>query len=122
MQSRKVAVDIKDAVFINANREHMSLAVSNYISNAIKYSKKDGFITINLDENIFSVENTCEDTSFVKDKSIWDIMTVRDEARNRSRGSSGMGLPITAEICRINNIKYGVMDRGTGVFFYIKFK
>lgn len=122
MQSRKVAVDIKDAVFINANREHMSLAVSNYISNAIKYSKKDGFITINLDENIFSVENTCEDSSFVKDKSIWNIMTVRDEARDRSRGSSGMGLPITAEICRINNIKYGVMDRGTGVFFYIKFK
>lgn len=122
MQSRQIVVDIKDDIFINANREHMSLAVSNYISNAIKYSKKDGFVAINLNENIFSVENTCEDTSFVKDKSIWDIMTVRDEARDRSRGSSGMGLPITAEICRVNNIKYGVMYRGTRVYFYMKFK
>lgn len=122
MQSRQVMLDIADDVFINANREYMSIAVSNYISNAIKYSEKDGFVAISLDNNTFSVENTCEGTSFVKDKSIWDIMTVRDEARDRSKGSSGMGLPITAEICRINNIKCGVMDRGKRVYFYMKFK
>ena len=110
-----------DDVFINANREYMALAVSNYISNAVKYSENDGTIVISLTDNEFSVENSCENIYFIKYKSIWDIMTVNDKSRNRSKGSSGMGLPITAEICRINGIKYGATERNGRAYFFMKF-
>lgn len=121
IKDKRLVLEIKDDVFINANREYMALAVSNYISNAVKYSENDGTIVISLTDNEFSVENSCENIYFIKYKSIWDIMTVNDKSRNRSKGSSGMGLPITAEICRINGIKYGATERNGRAYFFMKF-
>lgn len=121
MQARQLLTNINGEIYIYANREYLALAVSNYISNAIKFSPSDGRIDINLTANEFSVTNTCDSTEFINDKSIWDIMTTRDKARNRSNGSTGMGLPITAEICRVNGIKCGAADRNGKAYFFMTF-
>lgn len=123
-----IKTDICENMYYEGNRELLEIAVANYLSNAIKYTMDKAKIDINLKEGMFEVLN--ESTSFgLNDiNGIWEVMSRGDRSRNRDDNSSGMGLPITAHICRLHRIKNGVniitdpeYRIKRGVRFYMEF-
>jgi signal transduction histidine kinase len=102
---------------ITADEGRIAQAVTNLVSNAIKYSPQGGTIAITVtkskDKVLFNIENQCEPmTQEVLDK-VWDSFYRTDESRTEK--GTGLGLPITKAIvtlhggtCHVHNTKTGV--------------
>ena len=116
-------VDVKlEEVSAEVNEELLALVIDNYLSNAYKYTGGNCRIQVSLkkEENSWSFEVFNEGASIIqKDKeSIWEIFTRGDRARNREKGSSGMGLPICKQILELHGFDYGCESTRDGVRFW----
>lgn len=112
--------DLTDAE-VNCNAELISLAIGNFLSNAVKFSPSDSTVTVSLTmakkkpKYKLSVMNPFEGNL---DSRIWDTFYMTDESR--SGKSTGMGLPTSKEILELHNFKYGFNnDNGTVEFYFI---
>ena len=105
-------------VVINCNRDLISMAVDNYLSNAIKYATGEKKVTVKLVKDRFSVYNTSEGISRDTADSMWDILSRDSKARTKDGSSTGMGLPICAEIFKAHGYEYGQRNLGGEVMFY----
>ncbi len=129
-ESMDVDVDlsIEDGVIVKAEKELLSIAIDNYLSNAAKYSTDDeANVSINLYTDAkgfhFEVSNPCDREAFPDTKEIWSILTKGDASRKRDNGSSGMGLPTTAKILELHKFRYGYeLQQDDIVKFYIEGK
>ncbi len=128
-----ITTDIEDVVLINGNKKMLEMAIANLLTNAIKYTDEGGniYISVNQYEKncSFEVLNDCAYFDKCDIKSIWNVMDRNDESRNRDENSSGMGLPITAEICKLHKIKCGAeyVNKPTktinkGALFFMEWK
>ena len=117
-------VDIDSNIFVNGNAELISLAVDNYLSNAIKYTDGDKKISVSLKKDrhnfVFKVCNNCGRIAFSDD--VWETFTKGDESRHRNGNSTGMGLPICKRIFYLHSIKYGYNKLKNGIEFYFSGK
>ena len=119
MQGVELASEVCDSdVVINCNRDLISMAVDNYLSNAIKYATGEKKVTVKLEKNRFSVYNTSEGISKETADSMWDILSRDNKARTKDGSSTGMGLPICAEIFKAHGYEYGQRNFGREVMFY----
>ena len=109
-------------VVINCNRDLISMAVDNYLSNAIKYATGEKKVTVKLVKDRFSVYNTSEGISRDTADSMWDILSRDSKARTKDGSSTGMGLPICAEIFKAHSFEYGYRNLQGKVEFYFEFK
>ena len=109
-------------VIVNCNRDLVSMAVDNYLSNAIKYATGDKKVTVKLEKDRFSVYNTSEGISRETADSMWDILSRDNKARTKDGSSTGMGLPICAEIFKAHGFEYGYRKLQGKVEFYFEFK
>ncbi len=103
---------------INCNRDLISMAVDNYLSNAIKYATGEKKVVVTLDGKNFSVYNTSEGIPEEIKKDLWNILSRGSAARTKDGTSSGMGLPICAEIFKAHGYDYGYRNVKDGVEFY----
>ena len=111
-----------DEITVNCNRDLISMAVDNYLSNAIKYVTGDKKVTVKLKNGRFSVYNTCDGISADTAESMWDILSRDNKARTKDGSSTGMGLPICAEIFKAHGYEYGYKNVKDGVEFYFAAK
>ena len=111
-----------DEITVNCNRDLISMAVDNYLSNAIKYATGEKSVTVKLQSGRFSVYNTCEGISSDTAESMWDILSRDNKARTKDGSSTGMGLPICAEIFKAHGYEYGYRNAKDGVEFYFAAK
>ena len=111
-----------DEITVNCNRDLISMAVDNYLSNAIKYATGEKRVTLKLQNSRFSVYNTCEGISADTAESMWDILSRDNKARTKDGSSTGMGLPICAEIFKAHGYEYGYRNVKDGVEFYFAAK
>ena len=111
-----------DEITVNCNRDLISMAVDNYLSNAIKYATGEKRVTVKLQNGRFSVYNTCEGISADTAESMWDILSRDNKARTKDGSSTGMGLPICAEIFKAHGYEYGYRNVKDGVEFYFAAK
>ena len=109
-------------VIVNCNRDLVSMAVDNYLSNAIKYATGEKKVTVKLEKDRFSVYNTSEGISRETADSMWDILSRDNKARTKDGSSTGMGLPICAEIFKAHGYEYGYRKLQGKVEFYFEFK
>ena len=109
-------------VFINCNEELLSMAVDNYLSNAVKYSVGDKRVTVELKKRkggfVFSVSNPSPPID--KGDTVWQILSRADKSRNSSGGSTGMGLPICKKIFDLHAYKCSYGCAGERVTFYFE--
>ncbi len=102
---------------VNCNAELISLAIGNFLSNAVKFSPSDSTVVVNLtkikNKYKLSVINAFSGTL---DHKIWDMLYMTDESRNGK--STGMGLPTSKEIFELHNYKYGFKNDDGAVEFY----
>ena len=102
---------------ITADESRITQAVTNLVSNAIKYSPRGGTVHIGVtrekNQTMFSIENQSEPLSEEALAKIWDSFYRTDKSRTEK--GTGLGLPITKAIielhggtCHVSNTKTGV--------------
>ena len=92
---------------------------NNLISNAIKYTKRNGEIMISLQNNILTIK----DTGIGIEEEQLEKIFERYYRATSSVGGFGIGLNIVYSICKNYNIKIDVQSQiGKGTTFILSFK
>ena len=111
--------DINDIIYLS-NHQHMHQLLSNLITNAIKYNKKDGSITIKayeVEHNIvIEVSDTGRGISKIDQGRVFERFFRCDEGRDKETGGTGLGLAIVKHIVHYyqgNIVLTSKLDEGT---------
>lgn len=99
LEERGLGLGITGEGTVNANEDSLSLAIDNLISNAVKYTRDDGAIRINVSNKEFVIVNEVAEN--VDTKELKMPFVKGDKARS-DKSSSGLGLSI-AEAAAVQN-------------------
>lgn len=110
-----------------ADSMYLEVALNNYFSNAISYTKKDGRIYIRLEakENqaVISVFNEGSGVDEGQIDKIWNSFYREDKSRKRtSQNNIGLGLYIVRSVMNAHHGKCGVINKDNGVEFWVSLK
>lgn len=109
-----------------ANHRRIEQVITNFITNAIRYTPENENIIIStIEENErvkVCVENKGAHIAPEHLEKIWDRFYRGDTSRQRSKGGTGLGLAISKNILELHSVQYGVTNTEDGVlfFFYLK--
>ncbi len=120
----KLIADIHPDLVCLADEAYLAQAFDNYLSNAVKYTDNNGCCKVSLTlegENIlYSVENTCPPLEEEEMSSIWSSFYKVDKARKHEKNMSvGLGLYIVKTITLAHHGAYNVENTPTGIRFSI---
>ncbi|PHC35956.1 two-component sensor histidine kinase [Bacillus pseudomycoides] len=105
-----------------ANYRRMEQVITNFITNAIRYTpEKEDIIISTIDEPSHikvCIENKGAHIEEDQLDKIWDRFYRVDTARQRSQGGTGLGLAISKNILELHGAEYGVHNTVDGVLFY----
>ena len=118
----------EETIEVFADDFYIEQVITNYVTNAIKYSEEINgkrIIKINVtetNENLVrvTVYNTCKNLSEQDMKSIWGRFYKIDASRNRENGGTGIGLALVKAVMNNYQNRYGVQNRIDGVEFYFE--
>ena len=109
---------------ITADEARIAQAIRNLIGNAIKYTRPEGKIRVNVyhyqDKIHFSVENQCDPLPEEALEKIWDNY-YRSEASEKAKGT-GLGLPIVKAIIELHGGSCTAYNTSEGVKFIFSLK
>lgn len=108
-----------DSSIVQADRFKMEMVITNFISNALRYTESGKTITIELDEHHFSIENEGAHIPEEELEKIWLTFHKVDKARNEE--GTGLGLAICKAILDRHHFKYNVRNTVDGVVFSFEF-
>ncbi len=103
----KVSLNLNSDLLLLVNVFLIETLISNLIGNAIKHNFAGGNITIDLNENIFSIINTGKTTA-VKPEQLFQRFKKADQASV----SPGLGLSISRKICELHHWRIGYEQEG----------
>ncbi|MCD8216051.1 MAG: HAMP domain-containing histidine kinase [Clostridiales bacterium] len=114
----------KDIV-IEADETKLSLAISNLIDNAIKYTPAEGVVKVTLEndhQNAFiSVMDTGIGISEEEQPKIFNRFYRTDKTRDRETGGTGLGLAITHSTVLLHSGSIKVLSKeGSGATFIVR--
>lgn len=96
--------------------------VTNFITNAIKYTPENNTIIVDIHEHnelvYCSIENTGTNIPEENLEKIWHQFYRGDSSRNRDSRSTGLGLSIVKNILQLHNSYFGAINTANGVKFY----
>lgn len=133
----KNSVDINNnnlEVITNINANYLVIAdefkieqvISNFITNAIKYSPSGNKIIVDISEKDsiinFSIENTGAHIDEQELPEIWTQFYRIDSSRSRTSKSFGLGLSIVKNILTLHKSDFGAINTENGVKFYFTLK
>jgi len=107
-------LNLENNIYLNCDAKKISKLIDNLISNAIKYNKIAGSITICLNENNFSIEDTGKGMSKENLSNLFE----RYSRFDNSVGGFGIGLNIVSLIAKEYNLEIDVkseIDKGTKI-------
>ena len=102
LEERNIQVTTEGEAEISANPETMTTAIENLISNAVKYTAKNGEIKINLSKKAFEIINSV--TSKTDTSELLMPFTRGDKSRTNPSGH-GLGLSIANQALLANGFK-----------------
>ncbi|PGM71270.1 two-component sensor histidine kinase [Bacillus cereus] len=110
------------AIEVIANYHRIEQVLTNFITNAIRYTpEKENIIISTIDEPSrikVCIENKGAHIEEDQLDKIWDRFYRVDTARQRSQGGTGLGLAISKNILELHGAEYGVHNTVDGVLFY----
>lgn len=123
-----VTFENNEPIYVFADDFYIEQVITNYVTNAIKYSQEINgkkSMVIDIIENMnnivrVSVYNTGKNFSDDEMKSIWGRFYKIDASRNRENGGTGIGLSLVKAVMNNYKNKFGVRNRANGVEFYFE--
>ncbi|SFW98187.1 Signal transduction histidine kinase [Thermoactinomyces sp. DSM 45891] len=113
-------------VKVTANQNRIEQVLTNFITNAIRYTPEGKRIvistTIERGRVKICVENKGAHIPQTQLDKIWERFYRTDAARKRSTGGTGLGLSISKKILELHDASYGVQNTEDGVLFYFFLK
>ena len=103
-EDRGITVSVSGKCIVKADRELISRAVENLISNAVKYTADGGKTEITADEKQFIICNSCDEKLTGKTEDFCKAFGKADESRSNRKGS-GMGLAIVKNIAQLHKFR-----------------
>ena len=125
IREKELKVETKlDDLIIKINHDDLDKLIRNLITNAIKYNRVGGKITIitNSTDKSLSIIDTGIGIKQGEVDKIFERFYMVDKGRNRESDSSGIGLSIVKDICNYYNLKIEVKSEvGKGSTFKVIF-
>ncbi|WP_422444522.1 sensor histidine kinase [Thermoanaerobacterium sp. DL9XJH110] len=125
----EIKTDIDENVYIDADKDKISRAVINILSNALKYTNPGGTVLVALTEKGRDVEIVVKDTGIGIDEKdlpyIFERFYRSDKSRSRKTGGAGIGLTIAKSLIEAHKGKISVesqKDRGSKFTIVIPIK
>lgn len=124
-----VEVDVPEYLTVYADELKIGQIITNYLTNAIKYTPKGRKITIRAwreeDEETVRMEVIDEGEGISEEDlpGIWDRYQKASHSFSRSQTSTGLGLAIVRAIAEAHGAGYGVISEpGKGSTFWLELK
>lgn len=118
--THEIRIDMEPGV-LYMNLEALRSVISNYLNNAVKYSKKDSVIYVEgkntKNSYIFTVTNEGDEIPEGEKALIWKPFYRLDKSRTRN-GSHGIGLSMVKQIADMYKAKVGVDCKEGMISFY----
>lgn len=115
----QVTLALEGEQMVYADEERIGQVVSNYASNAVRYTPEGGSITArvyrNRQETVCEVENTCDPLPEEALTKVWE--SFYRVSKSRSQRGTGLGLTIARSIVELHGGWVNVRNTGTGVEF-----
>lgn len=110
------------SVEVRANQNRIEQVITNFLTNAIRYSPEDEHIYVNVREELERVK-VCivnKGAHIPEDQlaKVWDRFYRGDSARHRSQGGTGLGLAISKNILELHGAEFGAANTEDGVLFF----
>ena len=104
---------------IKGDYQKIEMAITNLVSNAMRYTHDNGHIYITINERGFYIENEGKHISEEELSKIWLAFHKIDKSRNDE--GTGLGLSIVKAALDLHGMKYGVHNTSKGVLFYFEY-
>jgi signal transduction histidine kinase len=106
-QIKIVLNEVKQKILADVDEVKMTLAISNLIENAIKYTNPEGIVKISLEQDhmhaFISVQDSGIGISESDQTKVFDRFYRVDKTRDRETGGTGLGLSITHSTILLHN-------------------
>lgn len=113
-----LSVDLQGDSTIVASKSKINKMLDNLISNAIKYNKKGGFVSVNLKGRALSIK----DSGYGIDEKNLTKIFERYARFNSDQGGFGIGLSLVKSICKEYHIEISCHSKlGEGSEFVLNF-
>ncbi len=125
----KLENNVQGEIKVYADDFYIDQVLTNYLTNAIKYSIEiNGEKRVRIENEVLpdknkvriKIFNTFEQFSEEEMVRIWNRFYKADESRNRDKGGSGIGLSLVRAIMNNYGNSYGVKNVAGGVEFYFE--
>ena len=126
-QSRNITANIVGSAKICADQTMIFELVENLVSNAIKYNKDGGSVTVSITETNTGVSLAIEDTGIGIEKEHLPRLCERfyrvDKSHSKRIGGTGLGLAIVKHICAISDAELSIESEfGVGTTVTVMFR
>lgn len=121
-RSISIVENIDDNVVIMSRHERLSEIFGNLARNAIKYNKDGGSITVTLNRQYLSVEDTGIGIAEENMGKVFSRFFTVDKSHSGKNGGFGLGLAVAKKICQRSGWKISVESTlGEGSKFTVEF-
>lgn len=112
-----ISLKLKNNLF-HTDKEKMTIIIKNLLENACKYSQKNDFVKIFIENNYFEIKNP-SDLPESDLENLWIPFYKTDKNRNRKNGT-GLGLAIVKELLKKQNFDFGVYKKDGFIIFWFR--
>ena len=121
-KSIELKLTLIEDIKVHADWNRIEQVVTNYMTNAIRHTEHNGYITVSIvdeEDNVcLAVENSGSNIDDAETTKIWDNFYKIDKSRTRKFGGTGLGLSIVKNIILLHGGSCGVENTEKGVKFY----
>lgn len=120
-------VNLNEDLCVTGNTAELASGISNLLTNAVRYTPKDGTITISwylteTGQACYSVQDTGIGVAAHDIPRLTERFYRVDRGRSRSTGGTGLGLAITKHVAMRHNAELSIRSRlGAGSIFSLEF-
>ncbi len=121
-EEKQIVIDtrqIKDTVSVRVSKPLFQKAISNIVSNAVRYSPEGQRVSVILTEERLTVENTGVTIAQEDLPSLFAPFYRADRSRSRKSGGSGLGLYLVKTILDLHGFAAQIENAGSAVRFTI---